>query len=79
MKPICFQEGEFCFNFKVPAEKFDEKGKATPIGMSFVDFIVLEKEHMILLEVKDPSNTKIPGQYKREQRENFAKKCKTMS
>ncbi len=69
-----FQEGELCFEFKVPAEKFDEEGKARPHGMSFVDFVIFEKERMLLLEVKDPSVSAIPKQHKSSQQRKFANK-----
>jgi hypothetical protein len=50
------QEGEFKFEFGTATfEKPDAKGKITPQGMKFVDFIIEEEKRLILLEVKDPS------------------------
>ena len=49
-------EGRLTFDFSaaVRAERLDDRGRRTPVGMSLVDFVVEEREHVLLVEVKDP-------------------------
>ncbi len=49
-------EGRLLFDFSaaVRAERLDERGRPTPVGMSLVDFVVEERGRVLLIEVKDP-------------------------
>lgn len=40
--------------------KLDEPGEARPIGMALVDFVIVERERIIMVEVKDPSDQGAP-------------------
>lgn len=59
---------QFDFRNAISAEKFDDdtEGNSKPQGMSFVDFVVEEKDRLFLIEVKDPSIDKaLPGAQKK--------------
>jgi len=62
-------EGELEFDFGNAhrLEHLDRKGRALPDGMSLVDFVIEEREHIIFLEIKDPSNARAPE----SQRQSF--------
>ena len=66
-----FKEGELVFQFPgaEKVEKLDEEGIPKPSGMKLVDFVVEEDTMTLLIEVKDPSSSRAPGQ----QRERYAR------
>jgi hypothetical protein len=67
-----FKEGELVFRFNGAGkvEKLDEEGIPKPSGMKLVDFVVEEETRTLLIEVKDPSESKAPD----KQREEYARK-----
>ncbi len=67
-----FKEGELVFQFNGAGkvEKLDEEGIPKPTGMRLVDFVVEEDNRTLLIEIKDPSASMVPG----KQREEYAKK-----
>lgn len=40
--------------------KLDEAGETRPIGMALVDFVIVEKGRIIMVEIKDPSDQGAP-------------------
>lgn len=59
---MIFEEGELRFDFAgcVRAEKLDAPERTRPEGMSLVDFVVEEEGQTLLIEVKDPSDSRAP-------------------
>jgi hypothetical protein len=57
---VKFSEGELEFNFPENLNwfKFDPQGKTLPQDMRFVDLVIETQDETILLEIKDPSDTK---------------------
>lgn len=56
------QEGELLLTFPTlwKVERFDSRGKKFPAYVCPVDFIAETPEKLLLIEVKDPSNSKAP-------------------
>ncbi|WP_041313079.1 hypothetical protein [Heliomicrobium modesticaldum] len=56
---MIFRENQLEFNFTgaLSVEKLDQPGQTLPEGMKFVDFVVETEDSVLLIEVKDPSNT----------------------
>lgn len=54
-----FEHGQLIFDFTgcVSVEEFDRPGTPVPETMKKVDFVVQEPDRILLVEVKDPSNT----------------------
>ncbi len=40
--------------------KLDEPGETRPIGMALVDFVITERDRIVMVEVKDPSDQGTP-------------------
>lgn len=55
-------EGELQFDFSSALrwKRLDIQGIPAPHGMSLVDFVVDESNRKLLIEVKDPSSSKVP-------------------
>lgn len=70
-----FQEGELEFTFGASweAEPFDRSGVSWPRQMKPVDFIAEGEKDIVLVEVKDPSASRVPD----ENRRGFAEKMRT--
>lgn len=68
-------EGELSFTFPAEwrADAFDMRGSVLPKHIAPVDFIVERPDDILLIEVKDPSNSKAPA----KEREKFAKKMQS--
>jgi len=60
--PQVFQEQELQFQFPdaLPVEELDRQGVPIPVGMALVDLVIEEDVRTLLLEVKDPSNSRVP-------------------
>ena len=56
------REGEIHFTFSDAwqAELFDEPGTIIPMGVYPVDFVVEGDDELVLVEVKDPSASRVP-------------------
>lgn len=54
------QQLEFSFPDNVNWEKLDRSGAKLPNGMSFVDLIIIRSEDLLMVEIKDPSNSRTP-------------------
>jgi hypothetical protein len=69
------REGELTFTFPEDwqAEYFDVEGNVLPKHIAPVDFIVERPDDILLIEIKDPSNSKAPA----KEREKFSKKMET--
>ena len=68
------QEGELAFDFSAATyvERLDAQGKPLPRGMALVDFVVEEDTRVLLVEIKDPSQARVPER----ERKAFAGKMK---
>ena len=66
-------ELEFTFGGVWQAEKFDQPGASWPKGISPVDFIAEGQAELVLMEVKDPSASRVPA----ENRQDFIAKMQT--
>ena len=69
------REGELLFDFHgaISFERMDIQNSPIPHGMALVDFVVEEKDRVLLVEVKDPSNSAIPH----DKRDDYAKRMQT--
>ena len=57
---MLLEEGELAFDFSgcVSASRLDRQGCPMPQGLKLVDFVVEEKERRLLIEVKDPEDSR---------------------
>jgi hypothetical protein len=69
------QEGELRFTFGAEwqAEQFDKPGTSWPLCIRPVDFLAQRQAELVLVEVKDPSASTVPGR----NRDAFVRKMKT--
>lgn len=68
-------ELKFSFPDDLDFYNFDEKGQKLPIGMKLVDLVINREKDVLLVEIKDPSNSLCHD----TQRENFLMKLKDNS
>lgn len=73
MSVFCEGELEFIFGGAWQAEQFDQPGASWPKGISPVDFIAEGPAELVLMEVKDPSASRVPA----KNRQDFIKKMQT--
>ena len=68
-----YREGDIELNFAgaLSVDKLDASGRRMPIGMKLVDFVVEESERLLLVEVKDPSQTAAAPQMRADFREKM--------
>jgi len=52
---------EFSFPDQLVWEELDRQGVKLPIQMKFVDLVIERDEDVLLVEIKDPSNTRAPA------------------
>ena len=77
MSVFCEGELEFTFGGAWQAEKFDQPGASWPKGISPVDFIAEGQAELVLMEVKDPSDTSQKSAIPAKNRQDFIAKMQT--
>ena len=65
MKIYKESELEFSFPDDLMFEELDRQGVTLPVGMSLVDLVIENENEILLIEIKDPSNSEAPEQARR--------------
>jgi len=77
MTGTILREGKLEIDFRQASDAYrlDAPGVPLPFGMSLVDWVVEREEDVLLIEVKDPSNSRTPER----EREKFVERLKHKS